>query len=333
MSDISSLLSLLLASLVGGSVMTKSLIHIMTSLNIVDEPGMRRAHKKVTPRGGGLALVILFCFLFPLWEYLQTNSFGYSITILQIFLPIAVISLWDDIIGISVSFRLFIHLLCSVLTIMWLVHPNKVLGEDVPILIDLCLATIALATFLNVYNFMDGIDGISASQSIHMSITILILCFLNSDTIPNIGFIVPTMFIILGWSVSFLIFNWQPAKIFLGDVGSISLGFLLGSCLLMIASSSLHLFLSCIITTLYYIADGGLTILIRLMNGEKIWQPHLNHFFQRAVRNGLSHSKVVKRIILCNICLMFCAIACVYYPITSTITALLVVVYTLNRLE
>jgi UDP-N-acetylmuramyl pentapeptide phosphotransferase/UDP-N-acetylglucosamine-1-phosphate transferase len=137
--------------------------------------------------------------------------------------------------------------------------------------------------------------------------------------------------IILGWSMGFIYFNWLPAQIFLGDVGSIGIGFLLGVCLLIIASASAKLFAACVIAALYYVADGGMTILIRLVKGERIWEPHLQHFFQKAVRKGDSHKKVVKRIMKCNILLMLFAVNALYYPVLSIIAAILIVMVTLIR--
>jgi UDP-N-acetylmuramyl pentapeptide phosphotransferase/UDP-N-acetylglucosamine-1-phosphate transferase len=87
-----------------------------------------------------------------------------------------------------------------------------------------------------------------------------------------------------------------------------------------------------VIAALYYIADGGITILIRLVKGEKIWMPHLQHFFQRAVQKGLSHKEVVKRIMQCNAILMLFSINALFYPVMSIICAMLVVMVTLIRL-
>ena len=168
-------------------------------------------------------------------------------------------------------------------------------------------------------------------ESIHLSITMMILCILKFDTIINVDLIIVIILITLSCSISFLIFNWHPAKIFLGDVGSISLGFLLGFCLLLISASSTNLLIACIIASLYYIGDGGGTILIRLINKEKIWEPHLKHFFQKAVVNGMHTKQIIKRIIICNFLLMLLSINALYYPIISFISALLVIFITLIK--
>lgn len=312
---------------------TRLLIPLLTKYKIVDLPGKRRSHESSTPRGGGLALILIYITCFPAFEYFIIGGFGYSRSIIQILLPIALVSFWDDLIGIRISFRLIVQASCSVLAIMWLVHPHLVLHDSLPIYLDLAIGSFALLTFLNVYNFMDGIDGISASESIHLCLTILLLYSVRGDIMNNVGFVIPTILIILGWSIGFLCFNWSPAKIFLGDIGSISLGFLFGICILIVASSSEHLFLSCVIACLYYVADGGITIMIRLAKGEAIWKPHLNHFFQKGLRKGMSHKSVVYKIIRCNLLLMILSVNALFYPVISTILAVIVVTYTILRLS
>ncbi len=324
-------LFLVLLSFILSIILVKIMVVIMPKFGIVDKPNSRRAHSKTTPRAGGLAFVIIVFFLLPIFEYYTKSEVYNSIKILQIFVPIALVSFWDDVLEVPILFRLLIHILCSLLAIMWIVHPYKILHNELPIIVDLLIGSFALLTFLNIYNFLDGIDGITVSESIHLSLTILIICFIKHDIIPNLWLIMTTASIILGWSAGFILFNWQPAKIFPGDVGSISIGFLLGICLLNIASSSEHLFLSCVIASLYYVADGGLTLLIRLVNGEKFWQPHLQHFFQKSVKNGRSHKQVVLGIIKCNFFLMLCAIGALFWPIISAILALCVVTITLVK--
>ena len=331
MSFIISLAILGIIALITSLVITKLLINVMPKFGIVDIPSKRRAHNKITPRGGGFAFVLIYSILLPAFEYFVVGSIEDSIIVLQIFIPISVVSFWDDVSHVMIPLRLIIHILCSCLAIMWLVHPSPILHYEIPVYLDLAIGTFALLTFLNIYNFMDGIDGITVSQSLHYSATILLLCFVRYDLIPNVDTVVVTAVIIGGWSLGFIYFNWQPAKIFLGDVGSISLGFLIGICLLTIASASAKLFAACVIASLYYIADGGMTILIRIVKGEKIWEPHLQHFFQKSIKNGKSHKRTVKRIMKCNILLMLLAVQSLYYPVISIIGATLVVMVTIIR--
>lgn len=318
-------------ALISSLVITKLLINVMPKFGIVDIPSRRRSHSKITPRGGGVAFVLIYSTLLPAFEYINTGSINDSIVILQIFIPISVVSFWDDTSHVMIPIRLLVHFLCACLAIMWLIHPNLIFHFEVPVYLDLVIGTFALMTFLNIYNFMDGIDGITVSQTLHYSLTILLLCFIGYDVIPNVHMAIVTAVIIGGWSLGFVYFNWQPARIFLGDVGSISLGFLIGICLLTIATASPRLFAACMIASLYYIADGGITILIRAIKGEKIWEPHLQHFFQRSVQKGRSHKRTVKRIMKCNFVLMLLAVYALYYPTVSIIAAIIVVIITIIR--
>ncbi|MFP3018440.1 MAG: UDP-phosphate alpha-N-acetylglucosaminyltransferase [Candidatus Tisiphia sp.] len=320
---------LFLLSFIATSFLTWLLISSLPSFGVVDIPDPRRVHSRITPRGGGLAIVIVVIIALIAYEYFSTKTLINSIKIVPLLLIISTISFLDDLISIPIFVRLIFHIICSTIAIFLFLSPVVLFHHELPLYIDFVLSIIGLIVFLNIYNFLDGIDGISGAESIHLSITILILCYLKSDIIININFIIVLNIIILACSIGFLIFNWHPAKIFLGDVGSISLGFLLGLCLLLISASSVHLFVASSIASLYYLADGGLTILIRLINKEKIWQPHLKHFFQKAVRNGKSHKEVVSRIIICNILLMVLSIISLYFPLLSIIFAILVVMVTI----
>ncbi|WP_342272445.1 UDP-phosphate alpha-N-acetylglucosaminyltransferase [Candidatus Tisiphia endosymbiont of Parasteatoda lunata] len=320
---------LFLLSFIATSFLTWLLISSLPSFGVVDIPDPRRVHSRITPRGGGLAIVIVVIIALIAYEYFSTKTLINSIKIVPLLLIISSISFLDDLISIPIFVRLIFHIICSTIAIFLFLFPVVLFHHELPLYIDFMLSIIGLIVFLNIYNFLDGIDGISGAESIHLSITILILCYLKSDIIININFIIVLNIIILACSIGFLIFNWHPAKIFLGDVGSISLGFLLGLCLLLISASSVHLFVASSIASLYYLADGGLTILIRLVNKEKIWQPHLKHFFQKAVRNGKSHKEVVSRIIICNILLMVLSIISLYFPLLSISFAILVVMVTI----
>ncbi|WP_425360013.1 MULTISPECIES: UDP-phosphate alpha-N-acetylglucosaminyltransferase [unclassified Candidatus Tisiphia] len=329
MSDFINYSFLFLLSFIATSFFTWLLIFNLPSFGMVDIPDPRRVHNRITPRGGGIAIVIVVIVGLISYEYFTTKALINSIKILPLLLIISTISFLDDLISVPVFIRLIIHIICSTISIVLFLSPALLFHHELPLYIDFVLSIIYLTTFLNIYNFLDGIDGISGAESIHLSITILILCYLKYDTIINTNFIIILNIIILGCSIGFLIFNWHPAKIFIGDVGSISLGFLLGLCLLLISASSIDLFIASSIASLYYMTDGGLTILIRLLNKEKIWQPHLKHFFQKAVKNGKSHREVVCKIIICNILLMVLSITSLHFPLVSTIFAVLVVMVTI----
>lgn len=329
MFDLGLLFSLALLSSI---MLTKILIKQLTLYGIVDKPNYRRSHKNITPRGGGLAFVIIFSIGLPIFEYLNTGTVTRSGRLIPPLLAISAVSFWDDIKTVPVIVRFIVHLTCSGIAAYLFLFKNNITDPRFA-LIGFLVLSIALATFLNLYNFLDGIDGITGAQSIHLTLTIILLCYLKQDIIAYTGLILTIAVITLGYSIGFMLFNWHPAGIFMGDVGSISIGFLLGLCLLMIGTSSYHLLISMIIATLYYTADGGLTLVIRIVKKEKFWQAHLNHFFQQAVKKGITQKKVVLGIVLCNLHLMVLAVSALYYPITSMIIATIIVAITLIRFK
>lgn len=323
------LILLFICTFISSNLLIRWLIKNLPNFGMVDVPNKRRAHQKITPRGGGLAVAFVIIVFGPIFEILITKSLIFSSKIVPIFFIISLVSFIDDIRNIPVFIRLIIHLFCSALSIFIFLYPATILHQELPLYLDFILATIGLTFFLNIYNFLDGVDGITAIESIHLSLTTLVICYLRYDIIINVNFIIIITTLICAAASSFLIFNWPPAKIFIGDVGTITIGFLLGLVLLFIAASGERLFASAAIASLYYIADGGLTILIRLFNKEKIWQPHLKHFFQKAVKKGMSHQQVVCRIIICNAFLMLLAINALYAPVISIILAMFIVMITL----
>lgn len=291
-------------------------IPLLIKYNIVDIPKERKNHNIPTPTGGGIAIIVSFIIGFIIIESTIFHQIKYSIKIIPLTLTLAIVSFFDDIKHINILIRLFIHILASAI-LVFTTNLTPIFHGFIPIIIDQLLAIIALITFINIYNFMDGIDGITISQTIYFCLIMLILCYLKQDIISHAFFVIITMFLILGCSIAFIYYNWHPAKIFLGDVGSISLGFLMGICIIVIASSSFHLLLSCVIMSLYYLSDSIMTIIARLINKEKIWEPHNKHFFQQALKKGMSHNEVTSKIILCNFTLGILSIAALYYPILS----------------
>ncbi|MDF2966045.1 MAG: undecaprenyl-phosphate alpha-N-acetylglucosaminyltransferase [Rickettsiaceae bacterium] len=302
---------------------TKFAIKLLNSYGIVDQPGNRRSHKKATPRGGGIAIFLIFTIGFIYLDLIFKSN--YSFRLLPYLTFLALVSFYDDIKGTNAFLRLVVHLFVASYALYNFLYPNNLFHGELDTWLDFTLATIGFAGFVNIYNFLDGIDGITSMQSIHLSIAIITLTILRSDVIYHPTFIMMIALITLACSIGFLIYNWSPASVFLGDVGSISLGFLLGLCLVLIAASGERLFVASAISSLYYIADGGGTLLIRIIKREKVWLPHLNHFFQQAVKKGMSHKEVTLKIAFCNLILLLLAVNALFYPAICIIAAIFVV--------
>ncbi|MBP7190272.1 MAG: glycosyltransferase family 4 protein [Rickettsiaceae bacterium] len=303
--------------------------NLFRKLQIVDKPDNRRMHSIVTPKCGGVVFVLTIVFGLFISAYYGFIGLDECEYVSLALLVIAFVSFIDDINELPVVLRLVVHISVSAFVIYVILYPKPLFHYEVPEFVDYIFAVIGLTIFINIYNFMDGVDGLAAAQSLHLSITIIILTLLCYDFVifPNLVLSLATL--VLAASLGFISHNWHPAKIFLGDVGSISLGLIIGLCLMLLAASSQHLFIASVIASLYYIADGGGTILIRMIKLEKIWLPHLNHFFHQAVRKGLSHSQVSSRVALCNLILMFLAVGALYQPIIATLLAIVSVASTL----
>jgi UDP-N-acetylmuramyl pentapeptide phosphotransferase/UDP-N-acetylglucosamine-1-phosphate transferase len=179
--------------------------------------------------------------------------------------------------------------------------------------------------FMNLFNFMDGIDGIAASETIAIALGYIAV------TAGTQSELAPIALILAAATAGFLMWNWHPAKVFMGDVGSVSIGFVLGWLLIELAIRQ-H-FSAALILPLYFAADATLTLVKRTLRGSRPWQAHREHFYQRAVLGGITHSGVVVRVIAINAILLALALLAERRPVTASIAAALVVAALLAHLN
>jgi UDP-N-acetylmuramyl pentapeptide phosphotransferase/UDP-N-acetylglucosamine-1-phosphate transferase len=197
-----------------------------------------------------------------------------------------------------------------------------------PFWLDRTLMIVGWAWFINLYNFMDGIDGITCTETIAIATG---ACLLMTTMNINDPFLDVLTLMLTGACLGFLALNWHPAKIFMGDVGSIPLGYLTGYALLTIAIHG-HL-IPALILPLYYLTDSGITIAKRALRGEKIWQAHRQHFYQRAARGLGRHDQVVFYIALANIAFIFAAILAATAPLQGALCAAVIVAILLLKMH
>ncbi|MEZ5648791.1 MAG: glycosyl transferase [Alphaproteobacteria bacterium] len=202
---------------------------------------------------------------------------------------LAVLSFWDDRQGLPIWIRLLAQGIAVVGGVLVLPDVGVFQGW-LPLPVDRLLAAILWLWFINLYNFMDGIDGIAAVETIFLGFGIALLA--GSSLIGGYATAIS------GAAFGFLFWNRPPAKIFLGDVGSVPLGYILGYLLLLLATQGS--WAAALILPMYYLVDATVTLMIRLIDGQKIWLAHREHAYQRAVQRGLSHGAVTTRIALCN---------------------------------
>ncbi len=289
---------------------------------MLDHPNTRSNHQLPTPRGGGIAIMLAIVLAY--WWCGEDHTTELNI-ILGCAVILAIINFLDDKFNISIIWRFALELIACIIVVSGIDCELLILKNYLPVFLEKSIMVIALLWFTNNFNFMDGIDGIAASQSIHIALNVGLLSFLYCLELTTISLIIASA------NAGFLVWNWQRAKIFMGDVASIPLGFILGCFLLKIATHGM--LVASIIIALYFIADGLITLLRRLFNKEKIWQAHSKHFYQRAVRAGASHQSVVLKIILCNCFLSIVAILSLDFPIIASIMAATVIVALLLALK
>ena len=307
---------------------TVALIPVLRRVQILDHPNDRSSHVAPTPRGAGLALVPIV-------------AIGWAAAAVWVNEPVDLTILWcvlgalllcalswlDDMRGLSPLIRLGAH--GFVVAALLSLQPAETLYAQglLPLWADRLVAGFIWLWFINLFNFMDGIDGISGIETLSIGVGLIVLALGAASLSPSIT---PAA-VLAGAALGFLFLNWHPAKIFLGDSGSVPLGLLLGWLLLDLAAKGF--WAAAVILPLYYLADATITIFVRILRGEKIWQAHRQHFYQRAVAGGSSHSQVVAMIGIANVGLIALALLSVNYEIVALIGAAFIVIVLLFALQ
>ena len=248
------------------------LVFLRTSLSnlALDKPNARSLHVNHVPRIGGLALVLG---VIVAWMMADIDIRWILLT-----LALMSVSLVDDLRGLSVRWRLLAQMAVSACFI-WFYLPNLA-WWFVPV------ALFGLVWMTNLYNFMDGSDGIAGGMALFGFGAFAVAAYSaqNMQLAQMCGAIVAS-------SLAFLIFNFNPAKIFMGDAGSIPLGFLAGAIGLFGWQQGIWPLWFPVLVFSPFIVDATVTLLKRAMNGEKVWQAHKAHYYQRLVLMGWGHKK------------------------------------------
>lgn len=283
---------------------TGGVLRVLRRRAILDHPNERSSHSVATPRGGGIAVVGIVALA---WMALAVPA-GDGLPLIVLALALAALSWFDDLKGLPVALRFGAHVAAAALGLATLPEDARVLQGLLPLWPDRAFALLAWVWFLNLFNFMDGIDGISGAESASIGAGLVLV------TMAAGGAAAPALLAaaLAGAALGFLWWNWHPARIFLGDVGSVPLGFLLGWLLLQAAAAGL--WAAALLLPLYYLADATVTLARRAARGERIWQPHRSHFYQQAARRLGNHAAVVVRLIALNAGLIALAAAATAVP-------------------
>ncbi len=296
---------------------TAVLVGLLRRRAILDHPNARSSHERPTPRGGGLAVV-------PITLVAWVAGAGFDLpaglaVILCGAVALALISWIDDLRSLPAALRLAVHAAIVGVGIIWLDDHGLIFQGLLPAWLDTLAAGILWLWFVNLFNFMDGIDGISGVETICIGAGLVALAAATAHATPPAWFGAT----LAAAAAGFLAWNWHPARIFLGDVGSVPVGFLLGFLLLALAARGY--WAAALILPAYYLADATITLGRRAWRRERIWQAHAEHFYQQAVQSGMSHAQVSLAILAANLVLIGLALTSLSAPLTSLSGAALVV--------
>lgn len=299
--------------------LTYPFLRLLRQNELMDRPNRRSSHSRPTPTGGGVIVVLMTSSWAVMGLVLTQKTVPYEATILlAAFCLLALFGFLDDLKAQPAGFRLLLQCGC-VLPCLTVLGPGlSITGGRLPVPVEFALVAVIWVGFINLYNFMDGIDGLASVETVAVGLGLVVLLLLNDA--HSYALIAAAM---VGSALGFLGWNWSPARIFLGDAGSVPLGFLLGALLLYVAAQGM--WASALILPGYFLADAGLTLLRRIVTGEKFWQAHNRHFYQRAHQRGVSHARISKIVALVNLGLLLLAVLAVYFPWPSLLLALALV--------
>jgi len=292
------MLILLLSAFIVAVVLTGISRRYAIASFLLDIPNNRSSHHIPTPRGGGLAIVGVFLASVPVFWQLDIFTLHEMLALLGAGALVATIGFFDDRQSVSVRLRLSAHLFASAWALFWLgVPPIPLFDSPLGSGIASLLGIFYLIWLLNLYNFMDGIDGLAGIEAITVCFGGGILYWLMNDSNGSYW----PLFLLAMAVAGFLCWNFPPAKIFMGDGGSGFLGLVLGIFSLQAAWFSPQFFWSWLILLGVFIVDATWTLLHRLYQGEKIYQAHRSHAYQRAARHYGAHKPVSLTVAIINV--------------------------------
>jgi Fuc2NAc and GlcNAc transferase len=264
----------------------------------MDVPNERSSHVVPTPRGGGLA--IAFVVLVPLLAGTLAGliPLRVGVALLGGGAMVGVIGWLDDCYSLHARPRLAVHLAAAAWTLGWLGgFPRLDVGAGSVFMgvAGWLVAALGIVWAVNFYNFMDGIDGIAGGEAVSVGAAGGVLLFLAGA--PDLAWI---SLLVAGASLGFLLWNWQPARIFMGDVGSGLLGYLFAALAVASENRGAVPMLVWVLLLGVFVVDATLTLVRRAMEGEAVFNAHRKHAYQRAVQAGWSHARVSALVLMLN---------------------------------
>ncbi len=296
-------IGLLLLAFLLAAVATGASIPWLRHAGAVADENHRTLHVGRIPKGGGVPLLLSAIAAL----YLTGQSF--DLTVVGLALALAGLSFVNDLRSLPSSLRFAAQVAAAAAFAAGLPDTSQLLSGLAPFWLDRLIMIIGLVWMMNLYNFMDGINGIAGAETMAICAGFLAVMAVGGVVTP----LSPLATAILGATAGFLVWNLRShAKVFLGDAGSIPLGFLMG--VLMIDVAITTSWAAALILPAMFVADATLTLGRRARAGERFWEPHKSHTYQRATERLGAHLPVVAMISAGNLCLIFIALWAVAAP-------------------
>ncbi|MEY9127691.1 MraY family glycosyltransferase [Bradyrhizobium yuanmingense] len=265
-------------------------------------PNARSSHRVPTPQGAGIAVIAATLIVASLWGVSANVAIPPALVAATI--VIALVGFVDDIVSLPVLVRLVLQAAC-VGAVVFTAPDTARIVPALPLALERGLIVLAGVWFVNLVNFMDGLDLMTVAEVVPITAALLLLGMLGDLPWPAV--LIATA--LCGAMLGFAPFNRPVAKVFLGDVGSLPIGLLLGWCLLELAWHGQAA--AALLLPAYYLADATITLFRRIARREPFWSAHRSHFYQRATDNGFSVSRVSGEVFLLNLVLAGLAILAV----------------------
>lgn len=294
---------------------------------ILDVPNARSSHAVPTPRGGGLAVVIVFLAALLLLAMRSVIVLDLAVAICGGGLLVAGIGWVDDRRGVSPLVRAVVHGLASSWALYWLGgFPSLNLGMTRLVLgpVGFILGVVGIVWCINLYNFMDGIDGLAGTEAVTTGlIAALLVGGAGVGFLPSLSdvatasareSIAVVSLLLVPASLGFIVWNWPPAKVFMGDVGSGFLGFTFGVLAVASENSGALPLLVWLLLLGVFVVDATATLLGRIWRRERLTEPHRTHAYQLAVQTGYTHKQVTMTVLAINAMLGVLAAAALVWP-------------------
>ena len=263
------------------TLLTGLMVKFSWVFGLIDKPDARRTHTIPTPRGGGLPMVLIFTSMVFQPIYLAA-------------LAIAFMGFWDDIQNISAKWRFLFQILIACVAIYMLngLHSISFYGFAIPVFIFVFF----MVWITNLYNFMDGINGLAGLEAIFLCLSMAFLTKQHSNE----------WFILASATMGFLVWNFPKARIFLGDVGSQFLGFIFALMLVREALQGEITFISGLILMGFFMVDTTLTLMTRMLTQQKFSEAHRSHIYQILWKKlNANHFMVTSLVMVVNVFWLF----------------------------